>query len=271
MHHDDKKMLGVYCSIGTPLPKRGIPVPLCIDSEADPRFGDFAVDEIGAPTKRLVRFLPDNFAKLWEDWWPREAGHVERTPPTKIEVATDRLPHWAAWVPGYEYFFKATWELPNGSHFLYVRPGRDGSLSFTTPIPDFIPKAPRDSGSEHRPGSSGDTAPTTTPQGDASGGPSEAPRGSGSKPSGKRPQDGGVGIAAAQAARWQEGRLARGWKARRFFLMPHGHEPSFFPLCPRPRAAPPLGPVCVLRCFNVYGNDFRIVSLNSRIREKTET
>ena len=56
--------------------------------------------------------------------------------PDTLELTTDRIPHWAPWVRGYEYFFRAKWIVDGDgaagqrSFSLDIKPGRDGSLSY---------------------------------------------------------------------------------------------------------------------------------------------
>ena len=219
-------------TLGSPLDCL-LDLPQYVDDPGDRRFGTFD------PELRRVIWDRDAFCKAFVNKGPALGPEGQIRPqPDSLEVATDnKKPHWAEWVVGYEYFFRATWVVDSGprgtqgTYTLDIKPSRDGSLSFSHL--KFQP--PRGSGSDVEPRASG----SGDANGDANGASGSEPRGSGSalqqelglsgKLLGTFPGQRQRGIAAAQAERWSEGRLARkamAAKVRFWSEIPHLPPPT---------------------------------------------
>ena len=107
-----------------------VDLPQYVENAEDHRYGTFD------PQLRRVIWDRDAFCKAFVNKGPALGPERDITPePNSLEVATDNQKHWAPWVDGPEYFFRATWVVDKGptdqgTYILDIKPSRDGSLSF---------------------------------------------------------------------------------------------------------------------------------------------
>ena len=202
-HEPGHDRLIEFFPLGVPIPPWP-ELPQYIDNPGDRRFGEFAVDlesEHPELLKRAVCWDRDAFLKGIEKVGPVVEGeHLSPISVTVVAVGK----HWAPWKPGNEYAFRVWWSVaddidwPNPTtYYLDVKAGRDGTISSSGALTRKDP-------------------PTTLNDNGDGGGGSGGSGGGGASDSvhhsGRRPKEGGIGIAAAQSERWKTGPLSRGWK-----------------------------------------------------------
>ena len=258
-HEPGHDRLIEFFPLGVPIPPWP-KLPQYIENPGDKRFGEFAVDlesEHPELSKRAVCWDRDAFLRRMEGFGPEVDG--KQVSPMSLTVVPVGK-HWCPWKEGFEYAFRVWWSVQDldfphpTKYYLDVKPHRDGRISMVGAL-------------------ARDDQPTTLDDNADGGGGSGGSGGGGASDSvhhsGRRPQEGGIGIAAAQAERWKRGPMSRGWKDLFFVCAFHGIEPP----CPSIQHFHPKSFIwtlllCTYVRMSTYGISFATIKHNENACEK---
>ena len=207
---DVREFLATFFALNTELLEH-VELPQWQERWEDPKYGSFDGELTGECEMRKVLWSRELFFEVLRKTKHYLKHQLPQSPPESMQLkAKQGWPHWAAHVSYQEHFFHLEWQIQRADDpsedseptfdtvTANVKPSRDGSISIT----DVDSRSGRRG--RGAPGGPGDAGP-----GDAAPKPAPPP------PSGKRPQEGGVGIRAAQAARWEAGAMSKGHQGNR--------------------------------------------------------